>query len=60
MILFAAIVASWFVWGPLGLVFYVGGRVNSLSVFVLAWPLFLLIPLAAIFLPVLGIRSIFR
>jgi hypothetical protein len=58
VVLFLAFVASWFVWGPLGLIFYVGGLFNSLWPFMLSPLLFLLIPLGVIFLPVLAIRSV--
>jgi hypothetical protein len=46
--LLIAVGASWFVWGPLGIVFYLGGLFNWVSVFVMVLPLFLLILLAAI------------
>lgn len=58
MVLFSALVASWFVWGPLGLLCYVGGRFNSLWVFVLTFPFVMMAPLVIILLPVLIIRSI--
>ncbi len=47
MVLFLAFVASCFAWGPLGIVAYVGGLFNSLSVLALVSPLFLLILVAA-------------
>ena len=59
-ILLAAFVASWFVWGPLGLIYYVGGLFNSLSVFLLTLPFILLIPLGIIFLPVLAGYTVTR
>jgi hypothetical protein len=59
-ILPAAFVASWFVWGPLGLIYYVGGLFNSLSVFLLTLPFILLIPLGVIFLPVLAGYTVTR
>jgi hypothetical protein len=49
-------VASWFVWGPFGLIFYVDGLFNSLAVFLLVPVLFLLIPAAGICLFVLVMR----
>jgi hypothetical protein len=58
--LFSAFVATWFVWGPLGLIFYVGGLFNSLSVFLLTLPFVLLIPLGIIFLPVLAGYTVTR
>lgn len=48
LILLVALVVSWFVWGPLGIVFYVGGLFNSTWTFMLARPLFGLLILAAI------------
>jgi len=48
IVLFFVIVVSWFVWGPLGLIFYVGGLFNSLWLFMLSPFLFLLIPLAVV------------
>jgi hypothetical protein len=56
MLLLSALVASWFVWGPLGIVFYVDGLFNSDWVFILGPFLFLLIPAAAIFLPFQMVR----
>jgi hypothetical protein len=47
--LLSAFVASWFVWGPFGLIFYVAGLFNSVWVFVLGPFLLLLIPAAALF-----------
>ena len=43
-VLLTALVVSWFVWGPLGIIFYVGGLFNSLWPFMLSPFLFLLIP----------------
>ncbi len=48
----SALVASWFVWGPFGIIFYVDGLFNSTWAFVFAPLLFLLIPAAAVLLPV--------
>jgi len=59
MILLVAIVASWFVWGPLGIIFYMGGLFNSIWVFLFGFLLLLLIPLAAIFLLALALRIAF-
>lgn len=60
VVLFSALVASWFVWGPLGLICYVGGLFNSDLVFLLTLPFVLLIPLGVIFLPVLAIGTVIR
>jgi hypothetical protein len=49
-------VASWFVWGPFGLVFYVNGLFNSIAAFLLIPVLFVLIPAAGICLFVLVMR----
>jgi hypothetical protein len=49
-------VASWFVWGPFGLISYVDGLFNSLAVFFLVPVLLVLIPLAVICLVVLVMR----
>jgi len=55
-----ALVASWFVWGPFGVVFYAGGLFNSLWAHML-WPfLLLLIPSAVISLPILTLRIVRR
>ncbi|RPJ18909.1 MAG: hypothetical protein EHM35_21340 [Planctomycetaceae bacterium] len=59
-VLLIAFVVSWFVWGPLALIFYVGGLFNSLWLFMLSPCLFLLIPLTVIFLPVLARRTVVR
>jgi hypothetical protein len=50
-------VASWFVWGPFGLIFYVNGLFNSLAAFLLVPVLLLLIPAAALCLLVLTLRA---
>ncbi len=58
IILLSALVASWFIWGPFGLIFYVDGLFNSLAVFLLVPVLFLLVPAAAmICLFVLTLRA---
>lgn len=59
-VLLAAFVASWFVWGPLGLICYVGGLFNADLVFLLTLPFVLLIPLGLIFLPVLAGYTVTR
>ena len=58
--LLAALVVSWFVWGPFGGVFYVGGLFNSILLFMLIPFLFLLVPAAAVSVPILMIRLIAR
>jgi hypothetical protein len=60
IVLFAAVVGSWFVWGPFGVIFYVGGLFNSIWTFAITPLLFLLIPLAAMCLPVLGVHTLWR
>jgi len=45
VIVLTAFVASWFVWGPFGAIFYVGGLLNSLLPFMLVM-LFMLLPWA--------------
>ncbi len=57
---FMAFVASWFAWGPFAAIFYASGRLNSELLFVLSPFLLLLIPMAAICLPILTIRTIRR
>jgi hypothetical protein len=60
IVLFSAFMASWFVWGPLGLICYVSGRFNSLFVFMLV-PLFgLLLIGGTVSLPVVAIHAIVR
>ena len=58
--LLSALVVSWFVWGPFGGIFYVGGLFNLKILFMLVPFLFLLILAAAICTPVLMIRMIAR
>lgn len=56
----APLVISWFIWGPLSVVFYVGGLFNSIWVFILFPLLLLLIAGAAVFVPILMIYTILR
>ncbi len=55
MVLFAALLVSWLVWGPLGIVAYIGGLFNSLGAFIVMLILGVLIPVAAACLLVLGV-----
>ncbi len=60
IVLIIAFVVSWFAWGPLGIVAYIGGLFNSLSVLVLVLPLSLLVLLAAAWLLVLVVGTALR
>ena len=61
MILFSAFVASWFIWGPLGLICYMCGLFNSLMAFAFIPLLFGLLLLGAVaVLPVEVIGAILR
>ncbi len=59
-VLLTALVVSCFVWGPFGIIFYVGGLFNSASIFALTLPLALVILLAAAWLLVLVIDAASR
>jgi hypothetical protein len=60
VVLFAAFVASCFVWGPFGFIFYAGGLLNCMEVFLVAYLVFVSILVAAVCLPVVGTSTIWR
>lgn len=60
VVLFAAVVVSWFVWGPVGIIAYVGGLFNSVDAFIVMFMLGALIAVAAVYLPALTVFTALR
>lgn len=61
MTLLSVLVASWFIWGPFGVIFYVAGQLGSMGIFVyLLCCLIWLVAAVVICLPVLVVSTVWR